>query len=245
MQQESGKIRTGPSDEPHGRTHRRRALQGPVELVLDVIRVARLGLRESGRARDVVVRDERARLGRDDVGIWSARRTISFLLRPPVSISPTLTVADSQYAGGTNEVDRVARANENESELNCTAKLRQKRVSKALRAGKNKRAGNGRDVLGHLLQLVRLVAVLVEQDDIASRLGSSLEAAECGKAESVAIRALPVERNRLTQRALALYAKMPGQEQDEPSEDNLESARSGAQDGTDRAYRRSRTRKGG
>lgn len=84
---------------------------------------------------------------------------------------------------------------------------RQKRVSKALRAGKNRRAGNGRDALGHLLQLVRLVTVLVEQDDIASRLGRSLEAAECGRAGSVAIRALPVELNRLTQRALALYVR--------------------------------------
>lgn len=141
MQQESGKIRTGPSDEPHGRTHRRRALQGPVELVLDVIRVARLGLRESGRARDVVVRDERARLGRDDVGIWSARRTISFLLRPPVSISPTLTVADSQYAGGTNEVDRVARANENESELNRTAKGAKRGSAKRFERGKTNERG--------------------------------------------------------------------------------------------------------
>lgn len=41
----------------------------PVELALDVVRVACLRLREADHARVVVVRDERARLRRDDVGV--------------------------------------------------------------------------------------------------------------------------------------------------------------------------------
>lgn len=66
--------RTGMLDEPHRLPERHLGLEDAVELVLDPLGAALASLGRPGRdGRRVVVRDERARLGGDDVGVVGDR----------------------------------------------------------------------------------------------------------------------------------------------------------------------------